>query len=48
MEEGKERESAAVSDEEQEMARIREKKMREMEEKAKAEIEGRDGSTDNR
>ena len=41
MEEGKERESAAVSDEEQEMARIREKKMREMEEKAKAEKEGR-------
>ena len=41
MEEGKERESAAVSDEEQEMVRIREKKMREMEEKTKAEKEGR-------
>jgi thioredoxin 1 len=40
MEEGKGRESTAVSDEEQEMARIREKKMREMEEKAKAEKEG--------
>jgi thioredoxin 1 len=42
MEEGKERESAAVSNEEQEMARIREKKMREMEEKAKAEKGGRE------
>jgi thioredoxin 1 len=42
MEEGKERESAAVGDEEQEMTRIREKKMREMEEKAKAEKGGRE------
>jgi len=42
MEEGKERESAAVSDEEQEMALIREKKMRAMEEKAKTEKEGRE------
>jgi thioredoxin 1 len=42
MEEGKERESAAVSNEEQEMARIREKKMRAMEEKAKAEKGGRE------
>jgi thioredoxin 1 len=42
MEEGKERESAAVSNEEQEMARIREKKMREMEEKAKAVKGGRE------
>ncbi len=40
MEEGKERERAAVSDEEQEMALIREKKMREMEEQVKANKEG--------
>jgi thioredoxin 1 len=40
MEEGKEGERAAVSDEEQEMALIREKKMREMEEQVKANKEG--------
>jgi thioredoxin 1 len=43
MEEGKEKESTAVSDEDPEMARIREKKMHEMEERAKAEKEGRSG-----